>query len=166
MNSNRKRFTSQSRLIDFNTALVNLHIINGKERRKLVTQISCWTKHIVHKSTTRGTLSNTLQSAGTAEPDARRTQSPGTSNAPSICDHLPSRLAVATGFKVAFNAATALPALVISYQPMVALQNYPRGNRKKNDVEKQYVEVILLNNLRAKKKTPNLNKQKSRIIYM
>ncbi|KPI82617.1 hypothetical protein ABL78_8372 [Leptomonas seymouri] len=62
-----------------------------------------------------------LQSAGTAEPAASFTRSPGTSTAASICCHFPSRYTVATGFSEFFSAATASPALIVSNQPIVAL---------------------------------------------
>eukprot|EP00796_Vickermania_ingenoplastis_P001829 gene1829-gene1463 len=60
------------------------------------------------------------QSAGTAEPAASFTRSPGTSSVASICCHFPSRFTVAIGFREFFSAATASPALIVSYQPIVA----------------------------------------------
>eukprot|EP00955_Chlamydomonas_euryale_P106396 365702-Chlamydomonas_euryale.AAC.26 len=55
------------------------------------------------------------QSAGTAEPEPSSTRSPGTREPASSVVHLPSRLAVAKGFNEALSAATASPALVVSY---------------------------------------------------
>jgi hypothetical protein len=54
------------------------------------------------------------QSAGTADPVASKTTSPGTTKAASTVRHLPSRFTVASGFNDAFKAATAFPALVVS----------------------------------------------------
>lgn len=62
-----------------------------------------------------------LQSAGIAEPAANFTKSPGTSSVALIYCHCPSLLAVATGFREFFSAATASPALIVSYHPIVAL---------------------------------------------
>lgn len=85
-------------------------------------------------SSTSISPSFTLQSAGIAEPDARRTRSPfrkfellhnycekkgnlnepGTSSTASIFRHFPSLFTVAIGFRDFLSAATASPALVIS----------------------------------------------------
>mmetsp|Transcript_77360 Transcript_77360/g.90114 ORF Transcript_77360/g.90114 Transcript_77360/m.90114 type:complete len:244 (-) Transcript_77360:12-743(-) len=64
------------------------------------------------------------QSAGTADPDASFTMSPGTTSAASMFCHLPSRYTVASGFSELFSAATASPAFVVSYQPIVAFANW------------------------------------------
>ena len=66
----------------------------------------------------------TMQSAGTAEPEARSTRSPGTTPPASMLFHTPSRLMVARGFSDAFRAATASAAFTVSYHPMVALMNW------------------------------------------
>lgn len=70
--------------------------------------------HITHRASTAGP-GLTKQSAGTAEPEPSSTRSPGTSRAASMVDHLPSRLQVARGLREALRAATASPALVVSY---------------------------------------------------
>ena len=58
-----------------------------------------------------------------AEPEAISTRSPGTSSAAFMFTNLPSLFTVAEGLRDAFGAATASPALVISWKPMVALAN-------------------------------------------
>ena len=63
----------------------------------------------------------TEQSAGTADPEASFTRSPGTTTAASMFCHDPSRYTVALGFSDCFSAATALPAFIVSYHPIVAL---------------------------------------------
>mmetsp|Transcript_20568 Transcript_20568/g.63981 ORF Transcript_20568/g.63981 Transcript_20568/m.63981 type:complete len:242 (-) Transcript_20568:249-974(-) len=66
----------------------------------------------------------TVQSAGHAEPLASFTLSPGTTIAASMSCHCPSRNTVARGFSDCFSAATASPAFVVSYHPIVALPNW------------------------------------------
>lgn len=57
----------------------------------------------------------TMQSAGTAAPEPRRTQSPGTTSAPSMLTNLPSRFTVASGLSDALSAATACVLFIVSY---------------------------------------------------
>jgi len=70
---------------------------------------------------TSTTPPSTTQSAGTADPDARSTRSPGTTSAASMFCHRPSRFTVASGFRLALRAATASPALTTSWYPIAAL---------------------------------------------
>ena len=63
------------------------------------------------------------QSAGTAEPAASFTRSPGTTSAAFITIHFPSRCTVASGFRACFSAATASPAFVVSCHAIVAFEN-------------------------------------------
>ena len=55
------------------------------------------------------------QSAGTLLPAPSSTRSPGTKSDASQLAHLPSRLTVAVGLRLAFSAATASAALIVSY---------------------------------------------------
>ena len=67
------------------------------------------------------------QSAGTADPAAILTMSPGTNSPASSVAQAPPRLAVALGFREAFNAATASWLLDVSWNPIKALTNWMKS---------------------------------------
>ena len=79
-----------------------------------------WFGCLAHNLATSGAEILTRQSAGTCEPDASSTRSPGTRAAASRVCQTPSRRAVACGRSDALSARTASPALVVSYLRVAA----------------------------------------------